>query len=118
MFTCAIRYVVDLDKLDDFRDYATAWIALITKYGGTHHGYFIPGDPDTMPKASFSFPGLGSDGASDVALALFSFDSVEAYERYRDRVAGDPECRAATARFDQTKPFLSYQRHFLEPVFS
>jgi hypothetical protein len=31
------------DKLMAFREYARAWISLITKYGGIHHGYFIPG---------------------------------------------------------------------------
>ena len=63
MFTCLVRYVVDLEKLPDFEDYARSWISLIDKYGGTHHGYFIPGvPPEAMPDASFSFPGLGTEG--------------------------------------------------------
>jgi hypothetical protein len=43
MFTCCIRYNIDPDKRVAFREYARAWISLITKYGGIHHGYFIPG---------------------------------------------------------------------------
>ncbi len=63
MFTCFVRYEVDLEKLSEFIAYARAWILLIEKYGGTHHGYFMPGGPaDDMPEATFSFPGLGSQG--------------------------------------------------------
>jgi len=72
MFTCFIRYRVEPDKLNEFREYAHSWISLIRKYGGTHHGYFIPGnDGADLPDAAFSFPGLGSDGPSDIAVALF-----------------------------------------------
>ena len=118
MFTCVIRYVVDMEKLGHFSDYATSWISLINKYGGTHHGYFIPGDPSEMPRATFSFPGLGTEGPKNIAVALFSFPSVEAYEVYREQVAADEECIAANTRFNASKSFLSYERHFLEPVFS
>lgn len=48
MFTCCIRYTVDLDKLDEFREYARSWISLIRKYGGVHHGYFIPQQIETI----------------------------------------------------------------------
>jgi len=59
MFTCVIRYQIEPDRLDEFREYARTWIALIRKYGGTHHGYFVPGtDADSLPNAAFSFPGL------------------------------------------------------------
>src|SRR4051794_26856216 len=57
MFTCLIRYVVEPDKLDAFEEYAHAWIALISKHGGIHHGYFVPGrETDRFPEAEFSFP--------------------------------------------------------------
>lgn len=74
MFTCFIHYTVDPDKLNEFREYAESWIALINKYGGTHHGYFMPGDDtDSFPDATFSFPGLGEKGPPNRALALFAF---------------------------------------------
>lgn len=118
MFTCLVRYVVDLEKLPDFEDYARSWISLIDKYGGTHHGYFIPGvPPEAMPDASFSFPGLGTEGPTNVAVALFSFPDVETYNDYRRMVAEDEQCIATNARFKASPCFLSYERNFLKPVF-
>jgi hypothetical protein len=118
MFTCFIRYRIESDKLDEFREYARSWIALIRKYGGTHHGYFVPGtDEDNLPSAAFSFPGLGTEGPVNVAVALFSFPSIDAYEHYRLAVANDEACKAATARFNESKCFSSYERTFLVPIF-
>jgi NIPSNAP len=118
MFTCCIRYNIDPDKLVAFREYACAWISLINKYGGIHHGYFIPGTArDNLPNAAFSFPGLGIEGPPNVAVALFSFPSLEAYEHYRMAVSEDELCKATTARFNETKCFTQYERTFLVPMF-
>ncbi len=119
MFTCVIRYVVDLDRLSDFEEYACSWIELIEKYGGTHHGYFLPDVPlEAKPDASFSFPELGTEGPNNIAVALFSFPDVRTYDAYRLRVADDKLCIATTARFNESQPFLSYERNFLRPVFT
>ncbi len=119
MFTCFIRYQLAPGKLDAFREYAQAWIALIRRYGGTHHGYFVPGtEEDALPQAAFSFAGLGVEGPPDVGVALFSFPTVEAYESYRRAVAEDEDCRAATARFGETQCFTRYERTFLVPIFA
>ena len=118
MFTCCIRYVLAPGKLTEFKEYAHAWIPLIEKYGGTHHGYFVPSErSDEVPVTTFSFPGLGSEGPPDVAFALFSFKDIETYEAYRRDVSHDEECRKATARFNETQCFLSYERTFLKPIF-
>jgi len=118
MFTCCIRYVLAPGKLAEFKEYAHAWIPLIEKYGGTHHGYFVPSETaDEMPATTFSFPGRGSEGPADVAFALFSFDAIETYEAYRRDVSEDEECRRATARFNETNCFVSYERTFLKPIF-
>ncbi len=118
MFTCVIRYRVEPGKLAEFREYAKAWIGLIRKYGGTHHGYFVPGTGgDGLPDAAFSFPGLGVAAPADVAFALFSFPNVAAYDQYRAAVAEDPDCKAATARFNETKCFSAYERSFLTAIF-
>ena len=118
MFTCFIRYQIAPGKLDAFKEYAHAWIALIRKYGGTHHGYFVPGtEGDALPDATFSFPGLGKEGPPGVGVALFSFSTIEAYEKYRREVAEDDGCKTATARFNETQCFTSYERTFLVPVF-
>jgi hypothetical protein len=118
MFTCFIRYRVDLDKLSEFREYARAWISLIQKYGGIHHGYFIPGtETDDLPSVAFSFPGLATEGPPNIAVALFSFNSREEYEQYRVKVSDDDLCKAATTRFEETKCFSGYERTFLIPMF-
>ena len=118
MFTCCIRYNIDPDKLAAFREYAHAWIYLINKYGGIHHGYFIPGMAgDSLPNAAFSFPGLGVEGPPNVGVALSSFPSLEAYERYRMAVSEDELCKVTTARFNKTKCFTRYERTFLIPMF-
>ena len=118
MFTCFIRYEIAPGKRDAFKDYARAWIALIRKYGGTHHGYFVPGEAgDVLPDAGFSFPGIGREGPPHIGVALFSFPNVEAYERYKREVAEDEGCKTATARFNETKCFSAYERSFLVPIF-
>jgi hypothetical protein len=119
LFTCVIRYRVAPGKLAEFREYAQAWIGLIRKYGGTHHGYFVPAaDDHRLPDPAFSFPGLGVAAPADVAFALFSFPDVAAYDHYRAAVAEDEACKAATARFDETRCFSAYERSFLVPIFA
>jgi hypothetical protein len=100
MITCYLRYVVDPDKLEEFEIYAKMWIPLVNKFGGTHHGYFLP-----------------HEGANNIALALFSFPSLAAYEEYRARAAADAECQMAMAHYKETKCFISYERNFMRPVF-
>ena len=116
MFTCVIRYTIEPDRLDEFRAYARTWIALIRKYGGEHHGYFAPPAGEPVPTATFSFPGLGVEAPPNLAYALFSFPTVDAYERYRRDVSADPECEAARARFDARPCFSHYERSFLVPM--
>jgi hypothetical protein len=98
----------------EFEHYARVWMRLIEKYGGTHHGYFVPGEG--LPSAAFSFAGIGEAGPGDIAVALFSFPTVEAYETYRREVATDPECVAITIHYEQTHCFTKYERTFLQAV--
>ena len=70
MVTCYLRYVIDPFKLKEFEHYAKLWIPLVKKFGGNHHGYFMP-----------------HEGANDIALALFSFPSLADYEQYRAKAA-------------------------------
>ena len=114
MITCFIRYTLDPDKPAQFEQYARVWMRLIEKHGGTHLGYFVPGE--APPSAPFSFPGLGEDGADNVAVALFSFPSVDAYEKYRTEVKDDPECIAITKLRDETQCFTRYERTFVRAV--
>ena len=114
MLTCFLRYRIDSDKLADFEHYARVWMRLIEKYGGLHHGYFVPGQAPS--NATFSFPGIGNAGPQNIAVALFSFPNVEAYENYRREVAKDPECHAVTKHFEETGCFDGYERTFMKPV--
>ncbi|MDH4440331.1 MAG: NIPSNAP family protein [Rhizobium sp.] len=100
MITCSLRYVIDPYKLKEFEHYAELWIPLVNRLGGTHHGYFLP-----------------HEGANDIALALFSFPSLAAYEVYREAMAGDPECQAAFAYAEETRCILRYERSFMRPIF-
>jgi len=99
--TCYLRYVLDPFKLKEFEIYGKMWIPLVEKFGGKHHGYFMP-----------------SEGISNVALALFTFPSLAAYEVYRTKAAQGPDCQAAMRYYEETKCFLSFERSFFRPVFS
>jgi NIPSNAP len=114
VITCFIRYTVAMDKLGEFEHYSRVWMRLIEKYGGTHHGYFVPGDAPAS--APFSFPGVGEAGPDNIAIALFSFPSVEGYEKYRSEVKNDPECIAITKVRDETECFTKYERTFMRVV--
>ena len=117
MFLCYIKYTIDLNKLEEFRSYANTWIVLIEKYGGNHRGYFLPNnDLNNALNHSFSFPGLGTSGANNVAIALFDFKDIDAYEEYRKNVKDDPLCIQATELMLTSKCVINYERTFLTPL--
>lgn len=99
MITCHLRYIIDASKLAEFEDYCRLWLDLIPKFGGIHHGYLLP-----------------SEGASNVALGSFSFQSLADYEQYRIKSMQDPDCQAAFQFARDTKCFLSYERSFFRPL--
>ncbi len=100
MVTCYLRYVIDPSKIAEFEQYAKLWIPLVERFGGQHHGYFLP-----------------SEGASNVALALFTFPSLARYEEYRSRSVEDSECRDAIRYGKETACIVSFERSFFRPVF-
>ena len=100
MVTCYLRYIVDAYKLKEFEHYGKLWIPLVNRLGGQHHGYFLP-----------------SEGANNIAFALFTFPSLAAYEKYRALSAEDQECQDAFRYAEDTRCILSYERSFLRPVF-
>ena len=59
---------------------------------------------------------MPSEGASNVALATFTFPSFAAYEAYRKKAAADPECQAAVRYADATGCVVSFERSFFRPV--
>lgn len=101
MVTCYLKYVIDPYKIDDFEQYAKMWIPLVNKLGGTHHGYYLP-----------------HEGANNIAVALFSFPSLAAYEEYRNRMYEDSECQKAFDYANKTRCIISYERSFMKPIFA
>jgi hypothetical protein len=99
VITCHVRYVIDPYKAEEFEAYARMWIPLVRRFGGVHHGYFLPGE-----------------GANNIAHSLFSFESLTAYEAYRTAAKDDAECRAAVAFADAHRLIVSYERNFLKPL--
>lgn len=96
--TCCVRYEIDSAKIAEFETFARLWIRLVTRFGGQHHGYFLP-----------------SEGASDVALALFTFPSLAAYEAYRTASMSDPECLATNTLADKQGLIRRHERSFFRP---
>lgn len=99
VITCVVDYTIDPARIEAFEEFAKAWIALVRRHGGQHHGYFLP-----------------AEGASDRAMALFSFPSLAAYETYRSRFGVDPEFVAADKLRDDTGCVLRYDRSFMRPL--
>ena len=69
----------------------------MNRFGGQHLGYFMP-----------------SEGASDLAYALFTFPSLADYETYRQQSAQDEVCQALFRQLPEL--VRRYERTFLRPV--
>jgi hypothetical protein len=100
MITCYLKYVIDPYKIDDFETYAKMWIPLVDKFGGIHHGYFLP-----------------HEGANNIAIALFSFPSLSEYEVYRKKIQSDADCQLAFKHAKDTRCIISFERSFMKPIF-
>ncbi len=99
MITCVLHYTIDPEKIAAFETFARRWMELVDEHGGTHHGYFLP-----------------AEGASDLALALFSFPSLAAYEQYRKLFGQHPDFIAADRIRDESGCVLRYDRTFMRPL--
>jgi hypothetical protein len=99
VITCVVDYVIDPAKITEFERFAQAWMRLVTREGGVHHGYFLP-----------------AEGASDEARALFSFESLAAYEQYRGLFGVDPDFIAADRIRDESGCVVRYRRSFMRPL--
>jgi NIPSNAP protein len=99
MITCVVEYVIVPAKTDAFERFARRWIELVHSHGGMHHGYFLP-----------------AEGASDKALALFSFPSLAAYEQYRALFGVHPDFIEADRIRDDSGCVLRYERTFMRPL--
>ncbi|UXY32945.1 NIPSNAP family protein [Streptomyces sp. HUAS TT20] len=99
MITVHVKYEIDPDRIEAFEEYGRRWVALVGRFEGTHHGYFLP-----------------SEGDTDIAYALFSFPSLAVYEQYRTDSARDRECRETIELARRTRCIHRYERRFLRPL--
>lgn len=99
MITCVLTYTIDPGRVAEFERYGQFWIDAVPRFGGIHHGYFLP-----------------SEGANDIAYALFSFPSLADYERYRKQSFADAECLQALQSASTSGFIRRIDRAFLRPV--
>ena len=99
MITCVVHYTINPTEAAAFETFARRWIELVDQHGGQHHGYFLP-----------------AEGASDKALALFTFPSLAAYEEYRTRFGVDPDFVAADKIRDDSNCVIRHERTFMRPL--
>jgi len=97
--TCFIRYQIDPFQRENFRRYSENWGRIIPRLGGRLVGYFLP-----------------HEGTNDEAWGLVAFDSLAAYEAYRNRLKTDPEARANFALAQEQRFILRERRTFTEAV--
>jgi hypothetical protein len=101
VITCYLRYTIDPYQLEAFERYSRMILPLAAKYGGVHHGAFLP-----------------HEGPNNIAVHLFSFPSLAEYERYRAAVRDDEAAKAAWRLASETRCILSFERSFMRPVFA
>jgi hypothetical protein len=97
--TCFIRYQIDPFQHDAFRAYAVAWSHIIPRCGGHLLGYFLP-----------------HEGTNDIAWGVVGFESLAAYEAYRERLRADPESRENFALARRERFILREERSFCGAV--
>lgn len=100
MITCYIRYVLDPYKLAEFEQYCRLVIRAIETHGGRHHGHFLP-----------------HEGPNNIAVTLFSFESLAEYERYRNAVRNDESALEAWRLAEESRCVVSFERSFMRPLF-
>jgi hypothetical protein len=97
--TCVIRYQIDPFQREAFKKYAENWGRIIPRCGGHLVGYFLP-----------------YEGTNDVAWGLIAFESLAAYERYRERLKSDAEGRDNFQMAVDKRLIIREERNFVEMV--
>ncbi|MGH7937912.1 MAG: NIPSNAP family protein [Bryobacteraceae bacterium] len=99
-----IRYTIDPHKIGDFEAYARRWMegGIIRRCGGEPLGYFLPKK------------GLG--GPDNIAMTLIGFESLSAYEAYREKLVDDPGAKENVAHAADSRCILIEDRSWLYQV--
>ncbi len=95
-----IRYTLDPHKIADFDLYSRRWMegGIIARCGGRPLGYFLPKK--------------GYGGADNIALALIGFESLAAYETYREKLVKDPDALENLAFAERSGCILFEERSY------
>lgn len=101
MVTLCIRYTIDHYKVADFEMYARNWPEPIKRCGGELLGYFVP---------------TKLAGPTNEALALIRFPDLAAYEKYRAKLAKDPDAVANVKHAETSGCIVLENRSFLQKV--
>lgn len=96
---CFIHYEIDPFKRDAFEQYASNWATIIPDCGGHCLGYFMP-----------------HEGTNNVALGLNTFETLAAYETYRERLRTDAAGGENYRFAEENRLILREQRTFLRPA--
>lgn len=99
MLTLCIRYTLDAKKLEDFAAYARQVPAHAVRCGARSAAYYTP--------TKFA-------GPTNFGLALIDFDSLAAYEQYRERLARDAVAVEVLRRAEAAGVILVEDRSILE----
>jgi hypothetical protein len=99
-----IRYTLNRHKLADFATYSRRWMegGIIRRCGGEPLGYFLPKK--------------GYGGPDNVAMALIGFDSLAAFELYREKLIEDPDALANLAFAEESGCILVEDRSFYDRI--
>jgi hypothetical protein len=103
MLTLSIRYTLDAGKLAEFEAYAREVPAHAVRCGALAAQYYVP--------TKFA-------GPTNATLALLDFESLAAYERYRERLATDAGAADVLRRVEAAGAVLVEDRTILRRVAS
>ncbi len=98
MVTLAIRYTLDPNRLAAFESYVRALPGQIERTGGNYLGYYLP--------TKFA-------GPMNTALGFIDFPDLAAYERYREKLAADPEAAETVRRVEASGCILNEERSLM-----
>jgi hypothetical protein len=101
MITLCIRYTLDAGKLADFEAYARGLQQPVERSGGKFVAYYLP---------------TQIAGPTNTALGLIDFPDLASYERYRGKLAADPDGIECRRRAEAAGCILNEDRAFVRRI--
>jgi hypothetical protein len=99
MYTLCIRYALDPNRLQHFRDYVEHELEAIRNAGGKIIGYWLPTD--------FA-------GPNNIAYGLIDFLTLASYEQYRKALADDPLHQRNADELTRSGAVINMERSIIE----